>query len=54
MKPVVLKLDSAGYNVMGWDIEWDFNKQGKPLESGEKMARIIDSSIASNRTLTKN
>ena len=54
VKPVVLKLDSAGYNVMGWDIEWDFNKQGKPLESGEKMARIIDSSIARNRTLTKN
>jgi peptidoglycan/xylan/chitin deacetylase (PgdA/CDA1 family) len=54
VKPVVLKLDSAGYNVMGWDIEWDFNKQGKPSESGEKMARIIDSSIARNRTLTKN
>jgi len=54
VKPVVLKLDSAGYNVIGWDVEWDFNKQGKPLESGEKMARIIDSSIASNRTLTKN
>ncbi len=54
VKPVVLKLDSAGYNVIGWDVEWDFNKQGKPLESGEKMARIIDSSIARNRTLTKN
>jgi hypothetical protein len=54
VKPVVLKLDSAGYNVMGWDIEWGFDKQGKPKETGEKMARMVDSTIARNRTMTQN
>jgi len=54
VKPVVLKLDSAGYNVMGWDVEWGFNKQGKPLESGEAIARMVDSTSARNKTVTKN
>lgn len=54
VKPVVQKLDSTGYNVLGWDVEWGFNKQGKPLESAEKIARKVDSAFANNRTVTKN
>ncbi len=53
VKPVVQRLDSAGYNVMGWDVEWGFNKQGKPLESAEKLAQMIDSTFAHNHTMTK-
>lgn len=54
VKPVVLKLDSAGYNVVGWDIEWGFNKQGKPTQSAEKIASLVDSTFARKATLTKN
>ena len=54
VEPLVLKLDSAGYSVMGWDVEWHFNKKGKPLESAERMASMIDSTITHNLTMTQN
>jgi len=54
VKPVVLKLDSAGYNVIGWDLEWGFTKQGTPKESPQAMAKYVDTLFARNRTETKN
>ena len=48
-------LDSAGYNVIGWDAEWSFShKTETPIESTQKMINIVDSAMAKNRSHTKN
>lgn len=47
VRPVAQLLDSAGYNVIGWDLEWDFNrKSAQLLQSAEKLARDVDSAFA--------
>lgn len=53
VRPLVHKLDSAGFNVMGWDLEWHFNKRGKPIQSAEYMASMVDTLFAKNQTMTK-
>jgi len=54
VKPIVHKLDSAGYNVIGWDLEWHFNKKGRPVQSAQRMANLVDTLFAHNQTMTKN
>lgn len=55
VRPVARKLDSAGYNVLGWDSEWHFNhKDARPLQSAEKMAQKIKNLLDSNQTFTRN
>lgn len=54
VKPVVQKLDSAGFNVIGWDVEWGFNKNGQPRQSPKFVMDLIDSAFAKNHTTTKN
>jgi len=40
-------LDSAGYNVIGWDLEWNFShKTGRPIQTPEKLAAQVDSAFA--------
>jgi peptidoglycan/xylan/chitin deacetylase (PgdA/CDA1 family) len=52
---VCIKLDSAGYNVIGWDLEWHFNsKTANPVQSAEKMAIMVDTILAKNQTHTIN
>jgi len=37
VKPVCALLDSAGYNIIGWDVEWSFNhKTAYPVQKPEK------------------
>jgi peptidoglycan/xylan/chitin deacetylase (PgdA/CDA1 family) len=53
--PICLKLDSAGYNVIGWDVEWRFShKTETPIQNTQKMVNIVDSAMAKNRLHTKN
>ena len=53
VKPVVGLLDSAKYNVIGWDVEWDFTKKGcRPVQSFQKMAALIDTMFKKNKTMT--
>lgn len=54
VKPLVLKLDSVGYNIIGWDTEWSFNKHGKPSFSAESMVNLVDSTLTENHTMTPN
>ena len=54
VRPLVRKLDSAGYNVIGWDLEWHFNKKGRPIQSAQRMANLVDTLFAKNQTMTKN
>lgn len=53
--PVARLLDSAGYNVIGWDLEWDFNhRSARPVETPETMARAVDSAFYKSNTHTPN
>jgi peptidoglycan/xylan/chitin deacetylase (PgdA/CDA1 family) len=53
--PVTHLLDSAGYNVIGWDVEWRFGrKTARPLQSAEKMAAEVDSAFARSQTHERN
>lgn len=55
VKPVTQLLDSAGYDVIGWDVEWNFNhKNARPIQSPEKLAQQVDSAFAKNRTHIRN
>jgi peptidoglycan/xylan/chitin deacetylase (PgdA/CDA1 family) len=55
VRPVTELLDSAGYNVIGWDVEWEFNhKTANPLQSPQKMANWVDSALAKHHTHTRN
>ena len=53
-KPLAHKMDSLGWNVIGWDMEWRFNKHGKPIQSPENIALLVDSLFTNNQTKTKN
>ncbi len=53
--PVASLLDSAGYNVIGWDLEWDFNhRSARPVETPETMARAVDSAFYKSNTHAPN
>lgn len=40
---VCKKLDSAGYNVIGWDVEWNFSRgQSYPVQSASKIAEQVN------------
>ncbi len=57
VKPVCILLDSAGYNVIGWDEEWGFktvNHESVPVQSAERMARMIDEDLSLHQTHSRN
>ena len=56
VKPVCTILDSAGYNVIGWDLEWDFtrDKHCFPKESVSKMLTWVAESFKNRDMHTKN
>lgn len=55
VEPVVRLLDSAGYNVIGWDVEWHFNhKNARPVQTPEKLAAEVDSAFARSETHVAN
>ena len=55
VKPVCMQLDQAGYNVIGWDVEWSFkHKNAHPVQTTEKMWAMVDSALAKNDTRTAN
>ena len=54
VRPLVHKLDSAGFNVVGWDLEWHFDKKGRPIQSAQRMADLVDTLFKYNQTMVKN
>jgi peptidoglycan/xylan/chitin deacetylase (PgdA/CDA1 family) len=54
VRPLVRKLDSAGFNVVGWDLQWHFNEFGRPIQTPAVMFALVDSLFTSNKTKTKN
>lgn len=53
-KPVIQKLDTAGYNVVGWDIEWRFKNGKIPIETPEQLINEIEYMLNNDHTKTKN
>lgn len=55
VRPVARLLDSLGYNVIGWDLEWHFNPHtARPIQTPEKLAAQVDSAFAKNETHVRN
>lgn len=54
VKPLVNKLDSAKFNIIGWDVEWKFNQYGRPLHSPQYVFKMIDSAFIKHETRTNN
>jgi peptidoglycan/xylan/chitin deacetylase (PgdA/CDA1 family) len=55
VKPVAHLLDSAGYNVIGWDAEWRFNhRNGRPVQSATALSLEIDSAFRKGNTHVHN
>ena len=54
VRPLVHQLDSAGFTIIGWDMEWRFNKKGKPVQSPEVLVALVDSLLKLNQTVSKN
>jgi len=55
VKPVCRLLDSSGFNVIGWDVEWSFNhKTVYPVQKPQKMADQVDSALVRNHVHTPN
>jgi len=54
VRPLVQKLDSAGFNIIGWDLEWHFNKKGRPIQTAQNMADLVDTLFEHNQTMSKN
>ena len=57
--PVCKLLDSAGYSVFGWDVEWSMKRDPKgsgsvPVESADRMIREIEGALTHQRTHRKN
>ncbi len=54
VRPLVNKLDSAGFNVVGWDIEWRYTRTGRPIQTAERMSLMVDSMFQNNENKTRN
>ncbi len=47
-------MDSVGYNVMGWDVEWRFNKKAEPIQTAEQMANEVEWAFKRKNSFVKN
>lgn len=53
--PLIKRLDSTGYKIVGWDIEWSQNgKQKAPKESATEMAKRINQKFDDGNTVEQN
>lgn len=54
-RPLARLMDSARYNVIGWDLEWDFNRRSAcPVQSPATLAREVDSAFIKHTTHVPN
>jgi peptidoglycan/xylan/chitin deacetylase (PgdA/CDA1 family) len=53
--PLTHLLDSACFNLIGWDVEWNFKKKSaRPVQNPQQLADQIDSAFAKNETHLQN
>lgn len=51
---VAKRLGSAGYNAVGWDIEWRFGRRSTPIQGAGQMAQEVNDKLASGATYAAN
>ena len=51
---VCRKLDSLGYDVIGWDIEWGFKNGSTPIQSADEMVREVNHKFDDGNTNEQN
>lgn len=51
---VCKRLDSLGYSVIGWDVEWQQGPHSTPVQSAEVMAQMVKDKLASGETKAQN
>jgi len=59
VKPVCELLDSAGYSVIGWDVEWSFKRDPSghgsvPVQTPETMVKMVEYALDNHRTHRRN
>ncbi|GAB3364995.1 hypothetical protein GCM10027566_35120 [Arachidicoccus ginsenosidivorans] len=59
VRPVCKMLDSAGYSVFGWDLEWSFKRDPKgpgsvPVQSADRMIRMVENAVQGHHTHKRN
>lgn len=59
VKPVCELLDSAGFNVIGWDVEWSFKRDPSghgsvPVQSADKMVQMVENALNNHHTHRRN
>lgn len=51
VRPVCRLLDSAGYYVAGWDVEWNFKRKNSlPKETPSKVVTMVDVAVGRKHT----
>jgi peptidoglycan/xylan/chitin deacetylase (PgdA/CDA1 family) len=56
-RPICVLLDSAGYKVIGWDVEWNFKPEAggaRPVQSVATMVKMIENTLQKNECYKKN
>lgn len=53
-RPLSKLMDSIGYDVLGWDVEWNYNRKNEPVQSAEAMAEEVVAAVETNTSLVKN
>lgn len=59
VRPVCKMLDSAGYSVFGWDLEWSFKRDpagpgSVPVQSADRMIRMVENAVNDHHTHKRN
>ncbi|HEY6979135.1 MAG TPA: polysaccharide deacetylase family protein [Chitinophagaceae bacterium] len=52
--PVCKQLDSMGYTVIGWDIEWRFKNGHVPVQSTDEVVKEVNTKLDDNLTNESN
>ena len=58
VRPVCKLLDSAGFSVFGWDLEWSFKRDPSgsgsvPVQSADRMIRMMENALNGHHTHKK-
>jgi peptidoglycan/xylan/chitin deacetylase (PgdA/CDA1 family) len=54
-KQLCYLLSNAGYEVAGWDVEWNFSEEnGLPMQSADQMIKEIKNAFNNNRNFVHN
>jgi peptidoglycan/xylan/chitin deacetylase (PgdA/CDA1 family) len=53
-KQLISRLGTDGYEVAGWDVEWEFEEGTIPVQSAERMITEIENAVNNSKTFVAN